>query len=173
MAAKAPPNPMNNRAVVDCMVYLQAAAREDGPAAACLQLVGDGRVRLYTSPEVIAEVSDVLTRPKVRQKFSALTPDAVALFLQEVADQAMMLAEVPKVFTLERDPKDETYVNLALAAGARYLVSWDNDLLDLGNEDQEAGKAFRQRFPDLIILNPMAFLREAREWTPEDIAGNP
>ena len=28
-----------------------------------------------------------------------------------------MLSDVPEVFRLERDPKDERYVNLALASG--------------------------------------------------------
>lgn len=44
---------------------------------------------------------------------------------------ALLVAEVPKRVSLERDPRDEGYLNLALAVEARYLVTWDNDLLDL------------------------------------------
>jgi predicted nucleic acid-binding protein len=65
-----------------------------------------------------------------------------------------MVPDVPKAFTLERDPKDEPYINLAIAAAAQYLVTWDKDLLDLaGNE------LFRQAYPNLTILDPPTLLR--------------
>ena len=68
------------RAVFDCMVYLQAAARSTGPAGTCLQTVRDGRLELVISPEIIAEVRDVLTRPKMLKKFPTLTVEAVEVF---------------------------------------------------------------------------------------------
>ena len=48
-------------------------------------------------------------------------------------------------------------MDLAAAAGARYLVSRDKDLLSLMQDE-----AFRQQFPDLTIVDPVAFLREIR-----------
>jgi predicted nucleic acid-binding protein len=53
-----------------------------------------------------------------------------------------------------RDPKDERYLNLAIAVGARYLVSRDTDLLDLMKD-----QPFRNQFPHLNILDPTAFLQ--------------
>ena len=35
------------------------------------------------------------------------------------------------MFTLARDPDDEPYLNLAIAVSADYLVTRDNDMLDL------------------------------------------
>jgi putative PIN family toxin of toxin-antitoxin system len=149
---------MRARAVFDCMVFLQEAARDTGPAAASLQQVREGLVELFLSPQLVGEVRDVLTRPRTQQKFPDLTPERVEVFLRDVEGMARMLAEVPGVFTYPRDPKDELYVNLALAAGARYLVTWDHDLLDLMNEQTPEGQDFRGRFPGLIILTPVAFL---------------
>jgi putative PIN family toxin of toxin-antitoxin system len=146
-------------AVFDCMVYLQAATRPEGPARACLGMVQEGRVVLSISPAIRAEVEDVLSRPKVRQKFPSLTPEAVAVFLGDIDALATSAAEVPRVVTLPRDPKDEPYLNLAVAAGAKRLVTWDKDLLDL-MADHPAGTDFRNRFPGLVILTPVAFLRE-------------
>jgi predicted nucleic acid-binding protein len=40
------------RAVYDCMVFLQAAARSTGPAAACLEAVRDVEVRAVALTEV-------------------------------------------------------------------------------------------------------------------------
>ena len=114
---------MTPGAVFDCMVFVQALASAKGPACACYELVRSGDLTLFVSPEIIAETSDVLSRPKLRRKLSALTPEAVAAFLQDVASRAVMIADVPKAFTLKRDPKDERYINLAIASEARYLLS--------------------------------------------------
>jgi putative PIN family toxin of toxin-antitoxin system len=143
------------RAVFDCVILLQAAGRLAGPAAACLQAVRNGRLELFLSPDILAEVRDVLTRPKTLRKFPALTPKAVDVFLTDIATHATMLPTVPKVFTLARDPKDEPYVDLAAATQARYLVSRDKDLLDLMGDD-----AFRQQFPGLTVIDPVGLLRE-------------
>jgi putative PIN family toxin of toxin-antitoxin system len=141
-------------AVFDCMMFVQALANAKGPACACYELVRGGRLALYLNPEVIGEVGDVLGRPKVRRKLPALTDEVVGAFLLDVLGRAAMLSEVPEMFRLDRDPKDERYINLAVASGASYLVTWDRDLLDLMDD---AG--FRQQFPHLTILEPPALLR--------------
>jgi putative PIN family toxin of toxin-antitoxin system len=146
--------------VFDCMVYLQAAARSTGLSAACLQAVREGRLELVISPETVAEVRDVLTRPRTLRKFPALTVEAVEMFVQDVESRAVTLAEVRRVFSLDRDPKNEPYINLAIASGAAYLATWDQDLLDLMGDE-----AFRQQFPALNILEPPALLRLLDEST--------
>jgi len=151
---------MSDRAVFDCVVYLQGAARRHSPAAACFRLVEQGRVTLCLSPQVLAEVNDVLSRPLLQQKFPSLTPEWVGTFVANVERQALLVTDVAEVFSADRDPDDAPYVNLAVAAGARYLVTRDNDLLDLMKEELPEGKDFRQRFPGLTILDPVAFLRE-------------
>src|SRR5262249_50695319 len=125
------PPPMSIRAVFDCMLFLQAATNDAGPAFACFQLVDDGRLTLCLSPEILAEVRDVLNRPKIRRKFPHLTEDRVEEFLASAQAKGIMLDEVPKEFRYARDPDDEPYINLAIAVGAQYLVSRDSDLLDL------------------------------------------
>ena len=149
-------------AVFDCMVFVQAVANAKGPACACYELVRVGRLLLYVSPEIIAEVGDVLSRSKVRRKLPVLTDEAVEAFLRDILGRTAMLSEVPETFRLERDPKDERYVNLALASGANYLVTWDRDLLDLMNDE-----GFRRRFPRLTILEPPALLRQFPQDPPE------
>ncbi len=141
-------------AVFDCMVFLQGAARPNGPAAACIGLVNDGKVALAVSQEIVAEIRDVLNRPKLRKKFPRLTPKLVDEFVTNIESKASVLDDVPAPYKFERDPKDAPYLNLAIATAAPYLVSRDKDLLDLMNDDQ-----FRERYPALTILDPVAFLR--------------
>ena len=52
------------RVVFDCMIYLQGAARTKNPANACFELVKNEVVELYLSRETLAEIEEVLTRPK-------------------------------------------------------------------------------------------------------------
>jgi putative PIN family toxin of toxin-antitoxin system len=144
------------------MVFLQGAGRPAGPARACFRLVEEGRVTLLVSTEILAEVRDVLTRPKIQRKFPLLSAGWVETFVGNVESKAVLLAEIPRAFTLERDPKDEPYLNLALAAGANYLVSHDRDLLDL-----MADEHFRRRYPALNILDPPAFLRAVAQAAPQ------
>jgi putative PIN family toxin of toxin-antitoxin system len=151
---------MKPRAVFDCMVFLQGAGRPASPSRACFEVLNQGGAELCLSPEVLAEARDVLSRPKIRKQFPALTDEAATEFLRRAENKAVMVEAVPVVFRYSRDPKDEKYLNLAVAAGARYLVTRDNDLLDLMDESNPTGKDFRERFPQLTILDPVAFLRE-------------
>jgi putative PIN family toxin of toxin-antitoxin system len=147
-------------AVFDCVVLLQAAVSKKGPASACMSLVESGRFRIVLSTETLAEITDVLNRPELQRKFKTLTPDVANTFLRALTGQADHLSDVPKVFSYLRDPDDEPYIDLAVAADARYLVTWDNDLLDLMDETTAVGSDFRQRFPHLRILTPIALIRE-------------
>jgi putative PIN family toxin of toxin-antitoxin system len=141
--------------VFDCMVFLQAVTNEAGPAFACFRLVEEERLTLCLSPEVLAEVKDVLARPKLRQKFASLTVERVEEFLQAASAKAIVIDDVPQRFAYARDPGDEPYINLGIAAGARYLVSRDNDLLDLINVPE-----FLAQFPGLTIIDPVTLIRE-------------
>ena len=69
---------------------------------------------------------------------------------------------MPRVFAYERDPKDEPYINLALAVHAEYLVSRDSDILDLGDTSSQEGQRFQERFPQVKIVDPVTFLREVQ-----------
>jgi putative PIN family toxin of toxin-antitoxin system len=151
---------MTPRVVFDCVTFLQGAARPAGPAGACFRLLEEGAIVLCLSEDVLTEVADVLCRPKTRQRFKSLTPERVEAFLREVQSRAVVLSEVPKVISLPRDPDDEPYLNLALAAGARYLITRDKDLLDLMNPASPPGHEFRKHFPDLTVLDPVSFLGE-------------
>ena len=141
--------------VFDCNLFLQAAISPRGPAFACLSLVERGSLRLIISPEVLSEARDVLNRPELTRKFVTLAPERVARLLADIEGQAVLVRDVPRTVELPHDPKDEPSINLALAAGARYLVSRDHHLLDLMQDEQ-----FRQSHPGLAILTPVAFLRE-------------
>lgn len=160
------------RVVFDCMVYLQATVNESGPAAALLRLVDNAEIALFVSRDVLEEVREVLSRPKIRQRNPAITDERVDALLSRIAEKATLLDDVRQHFTYTRDPKDEKYLNLAIEVAAAYLVSRDHDLLDLMTGATSECEDFRRRFSSLTVIEPVEFLRtfrsrQSRTPTPE------
>lgn len=149
------------RIVLDCMVCLQAAAKEESSAAACLRLAENHHVRLFVSRAILKEIEDVLCRDYIRERFKTLTDTSVKAFMERLREAADLIRAVPRHFNYEcRDVKDEPYINLAVEVQAHYLVSRDRDLLDLMSWEKEDGREFQKRFRMLKIATPEAFLTE-------------
>lgn len=150
------------RVIFDCNIYLQAAVRDTGPAFACMELADAGFVTLIASADTLAEVYAILMRPKIRQKFETLTDKRIQLLMDRWSQIVELVHDVPHHFPYERDPKDEPYINLAISKMPVYLVSRDNDLLALRNAEDDTSRAFRIRYPQITILDPVEFLGEMR-----------
>ncbi len=148
------------RVVFDCMVFLQGLLSTSGPAVSCVKLFEDGKVNLIVSKDILVEIREVLLRSSLRKKYSRLTEERVERLLETLRTKAEIVPEVPSHFHYERDPDDEPYINVAIEAQAEYPVSWDNDLLDLGDESKPAGKLFHEQFPPLKIVSPVFLLKE-------------
>jgi putative PIN family toxin of toxin-antitoxin system len=149
--------------VIDCMIFVQAAANEQSPAARIFDLVDEGKITLYVSKLILAEVRYVLNRPELRARLRTLTDVAVEALFERLDNIAVLVRHIPKRFVYPHNPKDKPYVNLALAAEATYIVSRDNDLLDLMRWDTEEGREFQKRFRSLKIVDPVTFLKELKQ----------
>ena len=84
----------------------------------------------------------------------ALTIEVIEAFIADVRLKSICLRNVPEEYHFERDPKDTCYINLAIVAGAKFIVSRDSDLLDLMKPDGKAAGEFQRRYPMLKIINP-------------------
>src|SRR5258708_4484760 len=145
--------------VFDCNIIWQAFFFQSGASAKCKQLVDDGKIILVLSPEVLEEMREVLTRPEAQARYQ-ITQEAVDRYLASLAKKSVFMRSVPNNFTYSRDPDDEPYINLAGAAKVDYLVTRDNDLLDLMTSHTDEGKDFRRRFRPLKVIEPSALLEE-------------
>ena len=149
--------------VFDCMVFLQALANDESPAARALDLIDTGDITLYVSEQILRELRSVLDRSEVRIALPGINDLRVQSLFRRLDRKAVMVKEVPRVFEYSRDAKDEPYLDLAIAARADFLVSRDKDLLDLmAGHDQES-KQFRQRFRFLKIIEPAGLLQETEK----------
>lgn len=153
-------------AVFDCNVFLQALANPSGPAGRCVELAIAKEVSLFVSPVILDELLEVTAYPKVITKFK-LRAERVSAFMTELPRFTVLTTAVPSIWTYSRDPDDAHYVNLALAVGARFLVSRDKDLLDLTDPMRLESRDFQNRFPALTIIDPVAFIRQFRAQDPE------
>ncbi len=80
------------------------------------------------SEPVAAEIREVLARPKFAR---VLTPIRQAEIAALLFSDARWFSPVERVADC-RDPNDDKYLELALAARATELISSDRDLLSLG-----------------------------------------
>ncbi len=145
-------------AVFDCNVFWQIFFSGKGIAAKCWELVTGGQAELIVSSAVLSELRDVLTRPETQARFPAATVENVEVFIDEILEHATFVSSVPSHFTYTRDPKDEPYINLAIEAGARYIVSRDKDLLDLMTAYDRESKVFRRKFRPLKVVDTKTFV---------------
>jgi uncharacterized protein len=110
------------RAVVDTNVFVRALINGASPL---LQLWYAGQIQLVVSPETLAELTTVLTRPKFQRYFTADNVTDLLTLLRNHGEWVKITARL----ALCRDPKDDLFLNLAISAQANYLVSEDNDLI--------------------------------------------
>jgi len=140
-------------AVYDTMVFLQAAIHP-GRRYATMEAVEDKRLTLCTSPELMAEVRDVLTRPSLAAKFPALTAERIAQFLDSVNILAASYSPVRQAFTWPQHPDDDHLFNLAIEAKANYLVTWEARILKFAIDTTPAADSLRHLAPNLSIITP-------------------
>ena len=148
-------NAPNPKAVFDTVILLQAVTNPDGPSWAALAQADSGRIQIVAGDATLKEAEDVLARPSVRKRFATLDDRTAAEFLGVYRGMAEIHVNVPKTVSLERNHKDEPFLDLAVESGATYLVTRDKDMLDL-----MADPDFTAKYPGLKIVNPVELLRE-------------
>lgn len=88
------------------------------------------RIELFTSIPMLAELTDILARPKFEKKIAAslMTVDQLVDGYAELT-QLVRPTPTPRIVS---DPDDDVVIGTALAAKADLLVTGDRGLLDVG-----------------------------------------
>jgi putative PIN family toxin of toxin-antitoxin system len=147
------------RVVLDTVVFVQALISGRGPSAGVIERLNRGEFVLLLSDALLSEIREVPLRVELTRRYSQLTPARVNAFVDDVASLAVMLSPTTRAFPLPRDPDDEVLIDLAVAGGAEYLVTWNaRHLTYLMRQDTDEGREFCSRFPGLQILSPPEFL---------------
>jgi putative PIN family toxin of toxin-antitoxin system len=152
-----------SRVVFDCNIFVQNLINLNGPAARCIQKAREGRLALFVSPHVLAEIREIHEKTPLKYAITAQQTEELA---RAIISFATVVVDVPDVYRHPYDPDDSHYVNLACRVGAQLIVSRDRHLLMLADPARKEGQDFKGRFPLLRILDPVQLLREIAE---EDI----
>jgi putative PIN family toxin of toxin-antitoxin system len=153
-------SPASPRVVYDCNIYVQSLININGPGGRCVRKAQSGEVTLFVTDFILREIRESFL--KIPAKY-AVTEEQTEALAAAISTVAILIDQVPSVFTYQRDPDDAHYVNLALAANANLIVSRDRDLLDLADLTRQEAVEFHRLFPTLRILEPVQFLRELDE----------
>jgi len=118
------------RAVLDTVIFVRALINPHGKWGRLLFELSD-RYVIVLSPEIIREILSVVYRPSLRERLPEIAepaPLAQVLAVLECAE----VVEPTRELSVCRDPSDDKFFECALEAGARYIVSEDRDILDVG-----------------------------------------
>jgi putative PIN family toxin of toxin-antitoxin system len=129
------------RAVLDTNVLLALWLFRDPVVEPLRAVIETGLLMPVRSRATDAEFAEVLGRPEL---FEVAT-DRQARLIQEWQAQASLVDVIEPAPWTCRDPLDQKFLDLAVSAGAGWLITRDRDLLKL------ARKARRQ---GLLILTP-------------------
>ena len=133
------------RFVFDNGILVGAAIKVDSIPRRSIE-VGFSLGEILVSEATVAELIDVLRRPKLARY---LSPSVREKFLTKFVQQVIQVATTEAIREC-RDPKDDMFLDLAVAGGAACIISGDQDLLVL------------DPFRGIPILTPRAFLE--RTW---------
>jgi putative PIN family toxin of toxin-antitoxin system len=118
------------RVVIDTSVLIHYLIR---PGAAIRHILENlwltDQIRIVSSPELVAELKDVLARPKMK---ALIHPDEGEILLALMQIKAESLPNLGDIPTFTRDPKDDKFVACAVAGKVDFLISLDKDILVLG-----------------------------------------
>ena len=136
------------RICLDANGVISGIVTQTGVSAPVIDAIRDARVRLVMTPEIGKEYSSGPFKSSVRRMMRRADMtvqnylDAVA-DLRRLAEFVIPAGEAPPC----RDEKDRKYLHCAVFARVDYLVTWDTDLLDIGEIEGRP------------IITPSAFLR--------------
>jgi putative PIN family toxin of toxin-antitoxin system len=128
------------KVVLDTNV-LVSATLSDGPPYHILKLAEEDAITSVTSPGIIEETRDVLSRDRV-----PFADDQVDDFVEKVLSVSRLVAPETNLHVIEDDPDDDMIVECAVAADADYIISGDSHLLEL------------EQYDGIPVISPADFL---------------
>jgi putative PIN family toxin of toxin-antitoxin system len=134
------------RVVLDTNILVSAFITPRGTPAKLLRAWRDGQFDLVTSPPLFVELQEVLHRPKIRARYH-LTQEDIHNFLTLLASATVCVPGITTVSAPIQDHDDLMVLATAIESQAAYLVTGDNELLQL------------ERFRSVHIITPSLLLR--------------
>lgn len=114
------------RVVLDTNIYISGFLF-DGPQRRILEQALIRRFQVFISDNIMSEIREVLSRPKF-----GLSTAQIHRMMSEIENLNELTESNDMLTDVCRDRDDHMIIECAVASGADYIVSGDNDLLTLG-----------------------------------------
>jgi uncharacterized protein len=131
--------------VLDTNIIIGAAITPRGPPGEIIKAWRASAFTWVTSPALLAEMTRTFSYPRL-ERYLVWNNAEVQEFLHLARTLAVVVTPVEEVSLAARDLADNRVLEAALAGGADYIVTNDNDLLDVGPP------------PDIEILTAARFV---------------
>ncbi len=113
-------------AVVDANIWLSAALSPRGLPARIAAAFDQGAFNLVVCGFLLNEIESVLNRARIVRRYQ-IDRTWLETLLEKIRERGITTEPVGRV-QVARDPKDDYLIDLAVAGGANYLVTRDDDL---------------------------------------------
>jgi putative PIN family toxin of toxin-antitoxin system len=131
------------RVVVDTTVFISSLLNTEGNPRKVIDLWRFEKITLCLSKEILAEYFAVLGRFGMSEEPEG--EELVQLFQKRY--NQVFLTSVPTILAISEDPADNKFIECAVAADAKLIISGDRHLLNL------------KLFKGIRILSPTEFLK--------------
>jgi len=131
------------RVVVDTNVFISSLLNTEGNPRKVIDLWRFEKITLCLSKKILAEYFAVLGRFGMSEEPEG--EELVQLFQKRY--NQVFLTSVPTILAISEDPTDNMFIECAVAADAKYIISSDRHLLNL------------KVFKGIRILPPTEFLK--------------
>ena len=119
------------RVVLDTSVLVSAFIRPQGSTGQVLHQLRAGLFTAVYSVPLLFELVDVLSRPLMVRKYGVEADDITALI--NLIRLRGELVDPQRPVRACRDPRDDKFLEAAVAGEAQAIVSGDADLLEMGS----------------------------------------
>lgn len=113
-----------NRVVLDTNILVSGMTISTTPPSQIIDLWRNEAFVLVTSPQLLAEVNDVFTRPKILE-FTGLTLEETQEFLEEIKLRSYVTKGEYQMEPLASNPADTFVLQAAVEGKATYIVTGD------------------------------------------------
>ncbi len=131
--------------VLDTNVIISAALSRHSSPDLILRAWRRGAFQLIASQPLLEELEIVLARPHIAERLG-WSEGQLRAFITELSEHALIVAPEGRLQVVQADPADNRLLEAAVAAGADYIVSGDQHLLDL------------QSYEEIPIVTPARFV---------------
>lgn len=129
------------RAVIDTNVIISALLFGGTPGE-LIPLWKAGRIKAFTSKEIVDEYLRVLTYPR----FNLSENEIEFLIYQEILPYFEVVSPRKGPIVVSKDPSDDKFIRCAIASRSRIIISGDQHLLSI------------KKYAEIDILSPSHFL---------------